>query len=304
MSNSIFRKDGTAQGVAKQRYIETIADPAKRVIDDPYSSIFTFGAGLIKLMGHGLNLWLTNKLAPGFHEHLIARTRFIDDLVKKSAENGIEQYVILGAGYDMRAHRLNLPASLKIFEVDQPAVQSKKISKLPKELSDLDNISYVDVDFANQSVSERLIDAGFDQTKSSIFTLEGVTQYIAKDAFNSTLSEISKLARRTKAIFFLSYVDELLNQNPEACFGNGYPNPSKKASLIKNLSAKAADEPWISFYSPNEMENNLSNNGFSLKEDKVFKDVNVEYFSPVNRTLSENQIFNLEHFVVAETIDQ
>ena len=41
MSNSIFRKDGTAQGVAKQRYIETIADPDKRVIDDPYSSIFT-----------------------------------------------------------------------------------------------------------------------------------------------------------------------------------------------------------------------------------------------------------------------
>ena len=117
MSNSIFRKDGTAQGVAKQRYIETIADPAKRVIDDPYSSIFTLGAGLIKLMGHGLNLWLTNKLAPGFHEHLIARTRFIDDLVKESAENGIEQYVILGAGYDMRAHRLDLPASLKIFEV-------------------------------------------------------------------------------------------------------------------------------------------------------------------------------------------
>ena len=44
MSNSIFRKDGTAQGVAKQRYIETIADPAIRVIDDPYSSIFTLGA--------------------------------------------------------------------------------------------------------------------------------------------------------------------------------------------------------------------------------------------------------------------
>ena len=223
MSNSIFRKDGTAQGVAKQRYIETIADPAKRVIDDPYSSIFTLGAGLIKLMGHRLNLWLTNKLAPGFHEHLIARTRFIDDLVKKSIENGIEQYVILGAGYDMRAHRLDLPTSLKIFEVDQPVVQSKKISKLPKELSNLDNVSYVNVDFANQSVSERLIDAGFDQTKSSIFTLEGVTQYIAKDAFNSTLSEIAKLTHGTQAIFFLSYVDELLNQNPEACFGKGYP---------------------------------------------------------------------------------
>ena len=280
MSNSIFRKDGTAQGVAKQRYIETIADPDKRVIDDPYSSIFTLGAGLIKFMGHGLNLWLTNKLAPGFHE----------------------QYVILGAGYDMRAHRLDLPESLKIFEVDQPVVQSKKISKLPRELSKLDNIIYVNVDFANQSVSDSLIDAGFDQTKSSIFTLEGVTQYIAKDAFNSTLREIARLAIGTQAIFFLSYVDELLNQNPEACFGNGYPNPAKKARLIQNLSAKAADEPWISFYSPKEMENTLSNNGFTLKEDKVLRDVNVEYFSPVKRTLSENQIFNLEHFVVAKTI--
>ena len=187
-------------------------------------------------MGHGLNLWLTNKLAPGFHEHSIARTRFIDDLVIENAKNGIEQYVILGAGYDMRAHRLDLPESLKIFEVDQPVVQSKKISKLPRELSKLDNIIYVNVDFANQSVSDRLIDAGFDQTKSSIFTLEGVTQYIAKDAFNSTLREIARLAIGTQAIFFLSYVDELLNQNPEACFGNGYPNPAKKARLIKNLS--------------------------------------------------------------------
>ena len=162
----------------------------------------------------------------------------------------------------------------------------------------------MNVDFANQSVSERLIEAGFDQTKSSIFTLEGVTQYIAKDAFNSTLSEIAKLVHGTQAIFFLSYVDELLNQNPEACFGNGYPNPAKKASLIQNLSAKAADEPWISFYSPKEMENTLSNNGFTLKEDKVLKDVNVDYFSPVKRTLSENQIFNLVHFVVAKSIDQ
>ena len=146
-----------------------------------------------------------------------------------------------------------------------------------------------------------MIDAGFDQTKSSIFTLEELRNTLPKDAFNSTLREIAKLVHWNSSNFFLSYVDEL-NQNPEACFGNGYPNPAKKARLIKNLSAKAADEPWISFYSPKEMENTLSNNGFTLKEDKVLRDVNVEYFSPVKRTLSENQIFNLEHFVVAKTI--
>ena len=86
MSNSIFTKDGTAQGVAKQRLIETIAGPDKRVINDPYADNFMMGAGLMKLMGHKLNVWLAKKLAPGFHEHIISRTHFIDDLIEKSAK--------------------------------------------------------------------------------------------------------------------------------------------------------------------------------------------------------------------------
>ena len=54
MSNSIFRKDGTAQGVAKQRLIETLAGPDRRVINDPYAEKFIMGAGLMKLMGLSL----------------------------------------------------------------------------------------------------------------------------------------------------------------------------------------------------------------------------------------------------------
>ena len=46
MSNSIFRKEGTAQGVAKQRLIETLAKPDKRIINDPYADRFVLGAGL------------------------------------------------------------------------------------------------------------------------------------------------------------------------------------------------------------------------------------------------------------------
>ena len=257
MSNSIFTKDGTAQGVAKQRLIETIAGPDKRVINDPYADNFMMGAGLMKLMGHKLNVWLAKKLAPGFHEHIISRTRFIDDLIEKSATEGVEQYVILGAGYDSRAHRLELPSSLKIFEVDQPEVQDRKRSKIPKELPNSENVTYVTVDFAHQSLTERLLNSGFDRTKSTVFTLEGVTQYISKEAFNSTMKEMSKLCQKTSSIFALSFVNELLNKNPEDCFGRGYLNPEKKANLIKKLSAKAAGEPWISFYSTEEIELSL-----------------------------------------------
>ena len=301
MSNTIFTKDGTAQGVAKQRLIETIAGPDKRVINDPFADNFMMGAGLMKLMGHKLNVWLAKKLAPGFHEHIISRTRFIDDLIEKSTTEGAEQYVILGAGYDSRAHRLELPSSLKIFEVDQPEVQDRKRSKLPKELPNSENVTYVTVDFAHQSLTERLLNSGFDRTKSTVFTLEGVTQYISKEAFNSTMKEMSRLCQKTSSIFALSFVNELLNKNPEDCFGRGYLNPEKKANLIKKLSAKAAGEPWISFYSTEEIEGLLSKNGYSIKENVTLEDLNSLYFGPVGRTLSENEIFKLEHFVVAES---
>ena len=301
MSYSIFVKDGTAQGVAKQRLIETIAGPEKSVINDPYADKFVIGSGVIKLMGHRLNVWLTSKLAPGFHEHLISRTRFIDDLIEKSAKEGIEQYVILGAGYDSRANRLNLTPSLKIFEVDQPEVSDIKLSKLPKDLPNLENITYVNVDFSYQSLSEQLLTAGFDQTKSTIFTLEGVSQYITKEAVSSTIQELSLITKDARSIFFMSYVDELLKKDPAACFGKGYPNPSKKADLIQTLSAKVG-EPWISFYRDEEVESILAENGYAIKENVTLEDLNSLYFSPVGRVLPENQIFKLEHFIVAESL--
>ncbi|MBT6779909.1 MAG: class I SAM-dependent methyltransferase [Porticoccaceae bacterium] len=298
MSNSIFAKDGTAQGVAKQRLIETLAKSDKRIINDPYAHRFVVGASFIKLMGHTLNVWLAQKLVPGFHEHIISRTRFIDDLIERSAGSGIEQYVILGAGYDCRAHRLELPSSLRIFEVDQPEVQAKKRSKLPKHLCDSENVAYVPVDFTHQSLTKQLMDAGFDQSKSTVITLEGVSQYITKEAVSSTIKEIANLTQKVNSIFFISYVDECLNTNPEACFGKGYPKATKRAEIIKYLSAKAG-EPWISFYPAEEVENVLLKNGYFIEENLTLTNLNCQYFAPVGRALPENQLFNLEHFVIA-----
>ena len=300
MSGLIFRKDGTAQGVAKQRLIETIAKPDERIIFDPYADRFVLGASVIKLIGHKLNVWLAKKLVPGFHEHLISRTRFIDDLIERSTASEFEQYVILGAGYDCRAHRLELPSSLIIFEVDQSEVQARKRSKLPGKPPNSENITYVAVDFADQSLSEQLLEAGFDQSKSTVFTLEGVSQYITKEAFTTIVKELSALAQKADSIVFVSYASELLNKNPKACFGTGYPNAEKRARLIMYGSEKAG-EPWISFYSDGEIESVLSQSGYSIIENVTLKDLNSQYFTPVGRTISENQLFQLEHFVIAKS---
>ena len=300
MAQSFFAKDGTAQGVAKQRYIETLAKSEVRLINDPYSKNFVIGSGIMKLMGHKLNSWLTQKIAPGFHEHLISRTRFVDELVEKCSRDGIEQYVILGAGYDSRAHRLDLSPSIKIFEVDQKDVQDRKLSKLPIEVPNFENVTYVSVDFLNQSLAEQLLNSGFDKSKSTVFTLEGVSQYVSKDALISTIKEVQILSKDSESIFFLSYVNELLSKNPEACFGKGYRNPEKKAALIQSLSEKAG-EPWISLYSDEEIENLLALNGFSVEENLTFAELNSLFFAPLGRDLPENQIFKLEQFLVAKS---
>jgi len=300
MSNSIFRKDGTAQGVAKQRLIESLAKPENRVIYDPYAENFVLGSGIIKLMGHKLSVWLTKKFIPGLHEHLISRTRFIDDLIEKCAAKKFEQYVILGAGYDSRAYRLNLPSGLKIFEVDQAEVQERKLSKLSDDVSNSENITFVSVDFNIQSLKEQLLINGFDKSKSTIFTLEGVSQYITKKALNSTLNELSLLTKNSNSILFISYVNILLRKDPIACFGKGFVKCERKAALIQNLSARSG-EPWISLYSSEEIKDLLSQNGYLLKEDKTLADLNSKYFTPIKRTIPENQIFKLEHFVVSES---
>jgi len=298
MSNSIFTKDGTAQGVAKQRLIETLARPHRRVINDPYAERYVIGSSTIKLMGHRLSVWLTQKFAPGFHQHLVSRTRFIDDLIESCTTDGITQYVILGAGYDLRAHRLNLPSTLQIYEVDQAEVQRRKRAKLPKNLSNADNVNYVSVDFNHQTLRAQLLDAGYDTNKPTVFTLEGVSQYISKEAVKSTINEIVGLTQGTKAVLYMSYVNELINTHPQDCFGRGYPNPKKKVNLIKNMAAKVG-EPWISFYSNKEIEEVLAQQRFSLIENKTLADLNVAYFTPVGRTLPEDQLFNLEHSIVA-----
>lgn len=77
-------------------------------------------------------------------------------------------------------------------------------------------------------------------------------------------------------------------------------NPKKKAALIQNLAAKSG-EPWISLYSDKEIEDLLFQNNFSLTENKTLADLNSEYFTPIGRTIPENHIFKLEHFVVAKS---
>ena len=294
-----FKKDATEQAIAMHRTIETLAQKKQRVISDSYANNFVFVGALFKLFGYKLNTLILKNIIPGLHEHLIARTKYLDEIVKKNVANGCKQYVILAAGYDSRANRLKLPADLNIFELDQIEVQKRKLSILDKIIPRSKKITYIDIDFNKDSISNKLSDAGFKSKKSTIFTLEGISQYITKDSLFSTLKEISQLTKTTKTTIFLSYTDSVINQSPQHLFGKGYPNPRKITNRIKKIVG-ALGEPWISFYSKKEIEELLIQNGFRLKEIKKLEDLNDKYFISINKPIEANKIFNLENFVLAQ----
>ena len=78
--------------------------------------------------------------------------------------------------------------------------------------------------------------AGFDKSKSTIYTLEGVSQYIPKESLDLTLKELAKLNPNSNSKIFISYVNKLLLQDSKACFGIGYLKPEKAIKFITNDS--------------------------------------------------------------------
>ena len=205
--------------------------------------------------------------------------------------------LVLCAGYDMRAYRLDLPSTLKVFEVDQQEVQDIKKSKTPSEMLASGKATYVSVDFNTQTLTDQIAKAGFEAGLPTIVTLEGVTQYVPKEAIAATLNEVGSLCGPGSTIF-VSYVDEAFESDPPAIFGKGYPKPEATVAMFKKI-AGGVGEPWISFYKADEMKAMLSSCGFVLASDTCFEDYNDKYFGAVGRKVPPEGMMNLERFAVA-----
>ena len=179
-----------------------------------------------------------------FRASIVARGRFIEDLVEEQVARGVGQYVILGAGLDTFAQRRpDLASRLNVFELDQPGLQAWKRERLielgfgiPKFLR------LVPVDFeAGDSWWERLEAAGFDSARPAIVASTGVSMYLTKDATAATLRQIAALAPgSTLAMSFMLPIDMV---DPEVRVG------VERAAA----GARANGTPFISFFTPAEM---------------------------------------------------
>jgi methyltransferase (TIGR00027 family) len=206
-----------------------------------------------------------------FRAGIVARARFIEDLVAEQAGRGVAQYVILGAGLDTFAQRRpEIASRIRVFEVDQPGPQAWK----RRRLIDLgfgvsEWLRLVPVDFeAGGSWWDQLAIAGFDPGQPAVVVSTGVSMYLTKDANAASLREIAGglAASSTLAMTFLlptELFDDALRFGFEAA----------------ERGARAAGTPFISFYSPDEMLELACSTGFVDCQHVSAAMLNERYFA-------------------------
>src|SRR6201999_3740107 len=118
---------------------------------------------------------------------LVARSRYAEDNLRRAVLNGVEQYVLLGAGLDTFAYR-NPFAQLRVFEVDHPATQQWKRHLLAEGAIEIPpQLTFVPVYFETQPLTEGLAHGAFDFDEPAFFSWLGVTPYLTLEAFRATI---------------------------------------------------------------------------------------------------------------------
>jgi methyltransferase (TIGR00027 family) len=209
----------TALGVAAGRAAETNSD--NPLISDPYAAMF------LEAAGDGLwNLYsrpdeLPKELAevdPRFAErmqammsYMASRTLFFDEFFMSAATDGVTQAVILAAGLDARAWRLDWPAGSVVYELDQPKVLEFKTSTLESRgISPVATYVGVPVDLRHDW-PEALRAAGFDPALPTAWSAEGLLPYLTAGAQDTLFERIVSLSAPRSRIAVEAFTNDFFS---------------------------------------------------------------------------------------------
>ncbi len=124
---------------------------------------------------------------------MILRTRFMDEALKRAVEDGATQIVILGAGFDSRAYRLqDLLKHCRVIEVDAESTQDYKKRRIQITLGEVPpNLAYVSLDFAKDDIRDSLKAGGFREGEKSFYIWEGVSMYLPEKSVREMLHMVA-----------------------------------------------------------------------------------------------------------------
>lgn len=286
------RASETAKGVAASRAMEAELPEETRILGDSVARKLLGRRWTVigrSVLPHRVALSIHRHFVPGLHDYLVARARYIDDRVQDRLDEGVDQLVILGAGFDTRAYRIDgLRGRVSVFEVDHPASQREKLDALARAFGAVpEHVTFVPVDFHTQALGQRLRESGYREGAPTLFIMEGVTMYLSPTAVDETLAFISgHSGAGSSVVFDYTY--------PEVLTG---ASPHKAAQGLKKMSARTGES--FTFGIPNgRVEPFLRERGFVRVRDMDHDGLDRAYFAgqPHRRTCP---IFSIAHAAVA-----
>ncbi|MEI8087509.1 MAG: class I SAM-dependent methyltransferase [Paludibacter sp.] len=252
-NNEMIAPDNTAVRSALWRALHVQHDALPHVLDDE------MGFQLVApddgwLQRPDMDLDFTRRVRAS----MVARARFIEDFMIEQMNHAVSQYVILGAGLDTFAQRRpEIASQLRIFEIDKPNTQTWKKQRLVELGFNIPEwLRFVSVDFeAGASWWEQLISSGFDVHKPAVLACTGLSMYLTKEANQTTLRQIATLAPGSKLAMTFMLPFELIDAEDHFL------------QQVSEKGARAAGNPFISYFSPSEM--------LDLAHDAGFKEVEI-----------------------------
>lgn len=273
----------TAENVAFVRALESLKPEGERICYDPYAVRFLSQQYLMfmEMAAHDPS----RTPFPGVHNSLSARVRYFDDFVRRSIDEGIHQLVILGAGYDTRAYRIEgLRDKVRVFEIDHPGTQRVKMEKIKDIFGSLpDHVEYVPVDFETQDFGQRLIEHGYKRSQKTVFIMEGLIYYLPPKAVDEMLSFIAKNSSIGSAIIFDYVHESSIDRTDGIC---GVQCKACDQNEIKNATKDMAKqgEPYKFGIKEGMLESFLAQRGFSHACNVTSEDYKKAYFHGVNES--------------------
>jgi methyltransferase (TIGR00027 family) len=277
--------DSSAVRVALWRAMHLQVDPPPHVLDDEIG---------LELAAPDADWRSRPDMDPGatrvFRASIVARARFIEDLVAEQASQGVGQYVILGAGLDTFAERRpEIASRLKVYEVDQPGHQAWKRQRLIETGYGIPEwLQLVPVDFeAGESWRESLARTGFDASQPAVVVSTGVSMYLTKEANVAAMRQVATLA--PGSTFATTFILPLELADPEV----------RPGLEMAERGARASGTPFISFFTPAEMLALARESGFKEVQHVAASTLAQTYFS--DRTDGLRPPNNAEELIVAGT---
>jgi methyltransferase (TIGR00027 family) len=282
----------TAEITAVFRASESIRPSQRRLLNDIYAANFLRPSLRLILKNRLLTrfvLWLAiERRFPGATDTIVSRIRFVDDCLKNCINDGIEQLVILGAGYDSRAYRFNELKDKHVFEVDHPHTQNLKKRKIAAIFGHLpSHVVFVPVDFEREKLIPKLSEAGYNRNLKTLFIWEGVCKYLTNNAVNELLSTVSGNSCKGSSIVF----DYLFQSMIDGSSG------SKFAAKILDFQARKG-EPYIFGLPEKNPEHHIMSKGFSLVKNINAAKLKSMYFSGRARGKKLHSFWGLIHAIV------